>query len=298
MTWPGRAPAIGGGAAPRRSSCSRTPTPPWTRGCGSARSCASRWPSSTSAAAREQQAKIDAMLDEVGLPRAAVERYPHEFSGGQRQRLGLARALILQPQAAGSRRAGVRAGRVHPGADPQPHAGPAARPGPDLPVHLPRPVRRPVHVGHDRRDVPGQAGRGRTGRRRLLPPGPPLHQGPDRRHPGRRPAGPSAPPGSRAWPGSCRRTSTRRPAAGSAPGARSRRTCAPRQSRRCGPSPPAGTWPPATSRCGSRTPALAADGRETPLSPLKPQPGDRRARAWSSGPGWRRDVTMLGVFGD
>jgi len=47
---------------------------------------------------REQQAKIDAMLDEVGLPRAAVERYPHEFSGGQRQRLGLARALILRPK--------------------------------------------------------------------------------------------------------------------------------------------------------------------------------------------------------
>jgi peptide/nickel transport system ATP-binding protein len=47
---------------------------------------------------REQQARIDAMLDEVGLPRAAVERYPHEFSGGQRQRLGLARALILNPK--------------------------------------------------------------------------------------------------------------------------------------------------------------------------------------------------------
>jgi len=47
---------------------------------------------------RQQQAKINAMLDEVGLPRAAVERYPHEFSGGQRQRLGLARALILSPK--------------------------------------------------------------------------------------------------------------------------------------------------------------------------------------------------------
>jgi peptide/nickel transport system ATP-binding protein len=46
---------------------------------------------------QEQRDKIAAILDEVGLPRAAVERYPHEFSGGQRQRLGLARALILRP---------------------------------------------------------------------------------------------------------------------------------------------------------------------------------------------------------
>ena len=47
---------------------------------------------------QEQRNKIAAILDEVGLPRAAVERYPHEFSGGQRQRLGLARALILRPR--------------------------------------------------------------------------------------------------------------------------------------------------------------------------------------------------------
>jgi peptide/nickel transport system ATP-binding protein len=47
---------------------------------------------------QEQNQKIAAILDEVGLPRAAVDRYPHEFSGGQRQRLGLARALILRPK--------------------------------------------------------------------------------------------------------------------------------------------------------------------------------------------------------
>ena len=41
-----------------------------------------------------QQRRIAAILDEVGLPAAAADRYPHEFSGGQRQRLGLARALI------------------------------------------------------------------------------------------------------------------------------------------------------------------------------------------------------------
>jgi len=44
-----------------------------------------------------QAARVAAILDEVGLPAAAAERYPHEFSGGQRQRLGLARALILRP---------------------------------------------------------------------------------------------------------------------------------------------------------------------------------------------------------
>jgi len=47
---------------------------------------------------QDRDDQIAAMLDEVGLPRAAVDRYPHEFSGGQRQRLGLARALIVRPK--------------------------------------------------------------------------------------------------------------------------------------------------------------------------------------------------------
>ena len=47
---------------------------------------------------REQQQRVEQMLENVGLPTASLDRYPHEFSGGQRQRLGFARALMLQPE--------------------------------------------------------------------------------------------------------------------------------------------------------------------------------------------------------
>lgn len=48
--------------------------------------------------ANEIDAYIDSMLEKVGLPKDARTRYPHEFSGGQRQRLNIARALSVKPE--------------------------------------------------------------------------------------------------------------------------------------------------------------------------------------------------------
>ena len=127
--------------------------------------------------AGSRRAKVDEMLGAVGLdPDSTRNRRPHEFSGGQCQRISIARARHHRTEADHLRRAGVGARRVGAGADPQPPRGDEAAVRPHHAVHRPRPRGGEERERSGRGDVPRQALRGRPARPALRAARAPVHR--------------------------------------------------------------------------------------------------------------------------
>jgi peptide/nickel transport system ATP-binding protein len=52
----------------------------------------------TNVAPSRRRSHVETLLDRVGLPRSYYDRFPHQLSGGEKQRVGIARAIATEPE--------------------------------------------------------------------------------------------------------------------------------------------------------------------------------------------------------